>query len=160
MAVVCFEGGFRQDTQPPKSVFVRTCLTPSNSQAPSRGNANILPNPLPTRKGATAKKNHFSYFYQFRQYTKTNKRITAARTTQHYNIGQEALSQIFLHFPEMAEQRRIADLLLLVSNRIALCASRKLKKFKFSPTLPLTISIPMMRARHAHAHARSILGLY
>ena len=43
---------------------------------------------------------------------------------QHYNIGQEALSQICLSFPKMAEQQRIAELLLLVSNRIA--AQRKL----------------------------------
>lgn len=50
--------------------------------------------------------------------------IRAGAGAQHYNIGQEALSQIYLHFPEMAEQRRIADLLLLVSNRID--AQRKL----------------------------------
>ena len=50
--------------------------------------------------------------------------IRAGAGAQHYNIGQEGLSQIYLHFPEMAEQRRIADLLLLVNNRIV--AQRKL----------------------------------
>ena len=45
--------------------------------------------------------------------------IRAGAGAQHYNIGQEALSQICLPFPKMAEQQRIADLLLLVGNRIA-----------------------------------------
>ena len=66
------------------------------------------------------------YFFKCLLYSNEARRkvIRVGAGAQHYNIGQEALSQIFLHFPEMAEQRRIADLLLLVSNRIA--AQRKL----------------------------------
>ena len=66
------------------------------------------------------------YFFKCLLYSNEARRkvIRAGAGAQHYNIGQEALSQIYLHFPEMAEQRRIADLLLLVSNRID--AQRKL----------------------------------
>ena len=61
------------------------------------------------------------YFFKCLLYSNEARRkvIRVGAGAQHYNIGQEALSQIYLHFPEMAEQRRIADLLLLVSNRIA-----------------------------------------
>lgn len=74
------------------------------------------------------------YFFKCLLYSNEARRkvIRVGAGAQHYNIGQEALSQIYLHFPEVAEQRRIADLLLLVSNRIA--AQRKfvelLKKHK------------------------------
>ena len=66
------------------------------------------------------------YFFKCLLYSNEARRkvIRAGAGAQHYNIGQEALSQIHLYFPEMAEQRRIADLLLLVSNRID--AQRKL----------------------------------
>ena len=66
------------------------------------------------------------YFFKCLLYSNEARRkvIRVGAGAQHYNIGQEALSQIYLHFPEMAEQRRIADLLLLVSNRID--AQRKL----------------------------------
>ncbi len=66
------------------------------------------------------------YFFKCLLYSNEARRkvIRAGAGAQHYNIGQEALAQIHLHFPEMAEQRRIADLLLLVSNRID--AQRKL----------------------------------
>ena len=66
------------------------------------------------------------YFFKSLLYSNEARRKVrrAGAGAQHYNIGQEALSQICLHFPEVAEQRRIADLLLLVSNRIA--AQRKL----------------------------------
>ena len=66
------------------------------------------------------------YFFKCLLYSNEARRkvIRAGAGAQHYNIGQEALSQIHLYFPEMAEQRRIADLLLLVSNRIA--AQRRL----------------------------------
>ena len=66
------------------------------------------------------------YFFKCLLYSNEARRkvIRVGAGAQHYNIGQEALSQIFLHFPEMAEQRRIADLLLLVSSRID--AQRKL----------------------------------
>ena len=61
------------------------------------------------------------YFFKCLLYSNEARRkvIRAGAGAQHYNIGQEALSQIYLYFPEMAEQRRIADLLLLVSNRVA-----------------------------------------
>ena len=63
---------------------------------------------------------HNPYFFKCLLYSNEARRkvIRAGAGAQHYNIGQEVLSQIYLHFPEMAEQRRIADLLLLVSNRI------------------------------------------
>ena len=66
------------------------------------------------------------YFFKCLLYSNEARRkvIRVGAGAQHYNIGQEALSQISLHFPEMAEQRRIADLLLLVSNRIT--AQRRL----------------------------------
>ena len=66
------------------------------------------------------------YFFKCLLYSNEARRKVrrAGAGAQHYNIGQEALSQIYLHFPEVAEQHRIADLLLLVSNRIA--AQRKL----------------------------------
>ena len=68
------------------------------------------------------------YFFKCLLYSNEARRkvIRAGAGAQHYNIGQEALSQIYLHFPEMTEQRRIADLLLLLSNRIA--TQRKLVK--------------------------------
>ena len=66
------------------------------------------------------------YFFKCLLYSNEARRkvIRAGAGAQHYNIGQEALSQIHLYFPEMAEQCQIADLLLLVSNRID--AQRKL----------------------------------
>lgn len=39
---------------------------------------------------------------------------------QHFNIGQEGLSKIFLNFPSIEEQRKIAGLLYLLDDRIAL----------------------------------------
>ena len=37
---------------------------------------------------------------------------------QHFNIGQEGLSKISLHFPTVGEQKKIADLLELIDQRI------------------------------------------
>ena len=38
---------------------------------------------------------------------------------QHFNIGQEGLSKISLYFPSIEEQRKIAEFLSLIDERIA-----------------------------------------
>lgn len=52
---------------------------------------------------------------------------------QHFNIGQDGLSKVKLHFPILQEQQKIADLLRLINERIS--TQNKMIKAKKQETL-------------------------
>ena len=65
-----------------------------------------------------------NYYPEFFKYllsspTARKKVIVKGAGSQHYNIGQEGLSSILLHFPPLQEQNKIAQFLCLLDHRIA-----------------------------------------
>jgi len=65
-----------------------------------------------------------NYYPKFFKYllnspTARKKVIVKGAGAQHYNIGQEGLSSVSLHFPTMQEQEKIANLLSLLDARIS-----------------------------------------
>ena len=65
-----------------------------------------------------------NYYTEFFKYllsspTARKKVIVKGAGSQHYNIGQEGLSSILLHFPPLQEQNKIAQFLCLLDHRIA-----------------------------------------
>ena len=65
-----------------------------------------------------------NYYPKFFKYllngpTARKKVIIKGAGAQHYNIGQEGLSSVSLHFPAIQEQEKIANLLSLLDDRIS-----------------------------------------
>ena len=63
--------------------------------------------------------NYDPLFFKYLLATPLARKRTCRMGAQHFNIGQEGLSKISLYFPSIEEQRKIAEFLSLIDERIA-----------------------------------------
>ena len=65
--------------------------------------------------------NYYPIFFKYllNSPTARKKVIVKGAGAQHYNIGQEGLSSVYLHFPKIEEQTKIASFLSLIEQRIS-----------------------------------------
>ena len=63
--------------------------------------------------------NYDPLFFKYLLATPLARKRTCRTGAQHFNIGQEGLSKISLYFPSIEEQRKIAEFLSLIDERIA-----------------------------------------